>query len=308
MTPLFVTPYPDELVYSILARVYQRSGYISGPFFRRRALMNPKAHPDVAFLNGFKKGIAKELTRKESMEEIVMKRTMFPMYGRFLNKEKRNRLYQSLVAMEHRGTFSAPQSSSGRPLRLMYCTACVDEDRREYGETYWHREHQISTVILCPKHYCRLVESQVRIGGASNVAFVPAETTISRESELCIESADNLLKDFTDYVQTVFRTPIDLSAETSGAEYLHIRIRQKSAYSRYVSDKALRCALKVDFSDLFCFVCAPLLQGRSARKVVEQQFISVMDGRFVSFLDICMLGFLAQIPPEELGVMRIWEA
>ena len=305
MTPLFVTPYPDELVYSVLARVFQRSGYISGTFFRRQVLMNPKAHPDVAFLNGFKKGIERELTRKESMEEIVMKRIMFPMYARFLNNEKRNCLYQSLVSMEHRGSLSAPQSSSGRPLRLMYCTACVDEDRREYGETYWHREHQISTVMLCPKHYRRLVESQVRTGGSSNVAFAPAESAISREPKSCAESADKLLRAFTDYVQTVFCTPIDLSAETSGAEYLHIRIRKESAYSRYVSDKALRCALKVDFSDLYCTICAPLLQSRSARKVVGQQFFSVMNGRFVSFLDICMLGFLAQIPPEKLGVMEL---
>lgn len=305
MTPLFVTPYPDELVYSILARVYQRSGYISGPFFRRQILKNPKAHPDVAFLNSYKKEIERELTRKESMENIVFKRTMFPMYGRFLSKEKRNRLYQSLVSMEHRGSLSAPQASSGRPLHLMYCAVCADEDRREYGETYWHREHQISTVILCPKHCCRLVESKVRTGGASNVAFVPAETAIPRESESYIESVDNLLKDFTDYVRTVFCTPINLSVDTSGVEYLRIRIRQKSAYGRYVSDKALRCALKVDFSDLYCAIHASLLQGRSARKVVEQQFFSVRDGRFVSFLDICMLGFIAQIPPEDLGVMRM---
>ena len=66
MTPLFVTPYPDELAYSILARVYQRSGYISGTFFRRQVLKNPKAHPDVAFLNGFKKEIALAILGKSA--------------------------------------------------------------------------------------------------------------------------------------------------------------------------------------------------------------------------------------------------
>src|SRR5205085_11862301 len=43
--------------------------------------------------------------------------------------------------------------------RLRFCPSCVIEDRDKYGETYWHRLHQISGVEICPRHDIPLEQS-----------------------------------------------------------------------------------------------------------------------------------------------------
>ncbi|MDE6055387.1 MAG: TniQ family protein [Lachnospiraceae bacterium] len=44
---------------------------------------------------------------------------------------------------------------------LKYCPLCAGEDRERYGETYWHRRHQIRNMNVCTRHKCRLKSSKV---------------------------------------------------------------------------------------------------------------------------------------------------
>ncbi len=58
---------------------------------------------------------------------------------------------------------------------------CVEEDRAEYGECYWHRLHQIPGVEVCPKHKTFLEESAVRTRASYRISksqFVTAERAI----------------------------------------------------------------------------------------------------------------------------------
>lgn len=51
---------------------------------------------------------------------------------------------------------------------MCYCPECAKEDRKLYGETYWHILPQINGVEYCPLHKCRIVESQVK---ASSIKY-----------------------------------------------------------------------------------------------------------------------------------------
>ena len=44
---------------------------------------------------------------------------------------------------------------------LRYCRRCVDADNVAYGETYWHRCHQLAGVLVCPDHGEWLVDSSL---------------------------------------------------------------------------------------------------------------------------------------------------
>ena len=61
---------------------------------------------------------------------------------------------------------------------LRYCPLCAAEDVEVYGETYWHRQHQLSEMIYCMKHEIRLVDSVVLL---KNVKFkcYPASSTVN---------------------------------------------------------------------------------------------------------------------------------
>jgi hypothetical protein len=45
------------------------------------------------------------------------------------------------------------------PTHLRFCPSCVEQDKANFGETYWHRIHQIPGVEVCPHHATFLEES-----------------------------------------------------------------------------------------------------------------------------------------------------
>lgn len=45
-----------------------------------------------------------------------------------------------------------------KPVGLRCCIECEQEDIRNFGLAYWHREHQIFPVAYCWRHGCRLLE------------------------------------------------------------------------------------------------------------------------------------------------------
>jgi hypothetical protein len=56
---------------------------------------------------------------------------------------------------------------------LSFCPECVIEDDFLYGETYWHRLHQIQGVLYCPKHQVRIENSSIAMKHTS-LHFQPA--------------------------------------------------------------------------------------------------------------------------------------
>ena len=59
------------------------------------------------------------------------------------------------------------------PKFLRYCPECVKEDVLAYGETYWHRVHQLPAMVYCTKHHIRLHDSNTEVKG-SRMGFHPA--------------------------------------------------------------------------------------------------------------------------------------
>ena len=83
--------YPDELIYSVLARFYVHSGYPAYTFCAEDIFLNKRVRPDMEFLNVMKPERLESLCKKMSMAELIEKHTMFPYYARFLPHVRRNR-------------------------------------------------------------------------------------------------------------------------------------------------------------------------------------------------------------------------
>ena len=82
--------YPDELVYSVLARYYVHSGYPAYIFCAEDIFVNKRVKPDIEFFNVMKPEVLGLLCKDMSMAELVEKHTMFP-YARFLPCERRTK-------------------------------------------------------------------------------------------------------------------------------------------------------------------------------------------------------------------------
>ena len=183
MIAYFPTAYPDELLYSQLARYYAKSGYMAYTYAAEDLYVSKTVRPDMEFVNAFTPDALRMITKDMTMEEVVLKHTMFPYYGRFLSLERREKAFRALVSMQgnYHNLLPIPTRKGGAVRYLRYCPMCAEQDRREYGETCWHRIHQMIGLDACSVHGCYLMDSSVIISGNQS----------SRGSDSCIRDGDN---------------------------------------------------------------------------------------------------------------------
>nr|WP_300826719.1 TniQ family protein [uncultured Schaedlerella sp.] len=119
--------YPDELVYSWLARYYCRTGYAAYidaivDFYEKRT-----ARPDVEFINRLNKETKEIIMDVEPMEKLLLDHTMFPYYGRFLNVERRKGAFASMIQQEGdaHNLLAIPVNREGGIRYVRYCPVCV---------------------------------------------------------------------------------------------------------------------------------------------------------------------------------------
>lgn len=121
--------YPDELLYSMFARYYERSGYMAYIFAAEDLFESRWVRPDIEFLNSYTQDAYGIITKNLPLYEVIMKHTMFPYYGRFLGKERRTEAYFALLNTDgnYRNLLPIPKAKRQRFLR--YCPMCVNMDR-----------------------------------------------------------------------------------------------------------------------------------------------------------------------------------
>lgn len=215
--------YQDELVYSLLARYYSRTGYPRYIFAAEELLDRPNSRLDPEFVNGYTKEAMKAITRYVQREEVIQSHTMFPYYGRFLPWERRKKAFDSLVNMRggHRNLLAMPKLRGKRYLR--YCPECAKADRERYGETYWHRVHQIPELSICALHKCRLETSKVPVMGKGSPDLISAETEIG-EVHIGVPCENETECSVAEYITQVFMTEVDMTSRVEAGEFLHAQM------------------------------------------------------------------------------------
>lgn len=164
MIAYFPEPYKDELAYSLFARYYMHAGYTTERDVIDELYVNKYYRADPLFFNKLKPEAVEVITKKMSMQTFIEKHTMFPYYARFLKKERRSKALKSMLEMDGQYRNLLPINTGTSEQYLRYCSCCVNEDREIYGETYWHRIHQIQGMRICPTHGCILIKSEVPVG------------------------------------------------------------------------------------------------------------------------------------------------
>nr|WP_244874150.1 TnsD family Tn7-like transposition protein [Cupriavidus numazuensis] len=147
-------PYPDELLYSVIARYVSYLHPIS-----RTALMK--------MLTG-RSGLAvTDLPRylnhtsaatfdiwALSGTELAQQLTLFPFFSWPLSDSRKNKYLERMLSNESTSVHSGLKaiSSVAHPVYLRICLECYAKEIREYGEAYWHRTHQLPGLLICPIH------------------------------------------------------------------------------------------------------------------------------------------------------------
>ena len=206
--------YEDELLYSFFCRCYVRNGFLIYRQMAEYLFLNKKEKPDVLFVNGLRPEIRQQLEKQKSWSSIIKDNTMYSFYSKFLENERKEKAYKALCNMEGNYRNLLPV---GKARTLCYCSMCVQEDRRQYGETYWHRSHQMEGVKVCPKHGCYLSESNIETGMKQSPCFKSAEMEVA-ETKIIMASFKEW--EFARYVNEVVCLEDDYKNELSIGVYL----------------------------------------------------------------------------------------
>jgi len=181
MISCFPDGYPDELFYSLCARFYRRVQYPNKKNAIRELLGDSASVATVDFPNNL--GHLVSVLPKNThytVQYLIDKHTLLPFYSPFILTDQVDNLRMNMesggnssIHMRSGVTASTIQS----PKFFRYCPECLKEDRDLYGESYWHRLHQIPGVKVCPKHHVFLTDSQVRTQNArSRYEFISLDT------------------------------------------------------------------------------------------------------------------------------------
>lgn len=297
MITQFPTIYPDELLYSQLARYHTRSGNLAYIFTAEQLFQVKTVRPDVEFLNYYTPEALSVITSTMSLDEIIMKHTMFPYYGRFLKVERRTKAFDSLVNMrtDYRRLLPIPKNKTVRYLR--YCPVCVQNDRERFGETYWHRVHQMVGVDICPFHHCRLIDSSIQTNSTMSPNLVTAEDEVV-DLEI-IFSEKELECRLAEYIAEVFAADIDIESDASVGKFLHSRL----VGTKYLSNRGRKRYIELLYSDFMDFY----KDFPNPRFNQDWQIEKMFSGARTSIVEICMIAMFLGIPAVDLFAIRLPE-
>jgi hypothetical protein len=248
-------------------------------------------NPSKEFVGNLKPELREQIGRMYPLDELVLNHTMYPQYARFVPLE------QKKTALFHLGHDSCdihhlfavlPRYDGEQYLR--FCPLCVKEDREIYGETYWHRKHQIRNVSICTKHKCKLMESSVLAKSEQSYTFFPAENYV-RNDEPILE--DDIVKlDYARYLESVFDAPMDFDNDVPVSSILYdgmsrTKYLKPSGRSRYTK------MLADDMNEFYMNmgVCTVASVYQIQRTLLGSGF---------DFLIVCQIAFFLGMKPEEL--------
>lgn len=234
--------YPDELAYSWFCRYYAHSGYLTHKSALEDILYKRHNNPSKEFLGRLSLDMTEAIKRKHTIEDIILKHTMVPQYARFIPlDQKKNAVFHIGYDFCDAHHLFAILPRHETDAFLKYCPICADEDRQKYGETYWHRLHQLRNVQMCAKHGCLLQNSTVSAKSEGDFTLCPAETNIETEDPVMERNRDRY--DFTKYICDVFDSPVDFEKDTPISAVLYnamkkSRYMKSSGKSRYTKQLA----------------------------------------------------------------------
>lgn len=158
----FPTPFPNEDFRSVLYRYHIYSG-------------NKEIHETCLDLFGIRSDYFTIFPRyldilfskfplghTLTVEIILNEHTLFPILKPFVHEHRIGQLYNEIrVGGNFKdsliGRLTGNKNGKFTSTEIKYCPYCIEEDSRNYGTCYVHRDHQFAFLNICKKHHTNLI-------------------------------------------------------------------------------------------------------------------------------------------------------
>ncbi|MCM3490999.1 TnsD family transposase [Alkalihalophilus marmarensis] len=173
MLPFFTNPYPDELVYSAIARYHFYSGNIDYKDTLEEVFQSRSVIPSVEIGSHFSV-LAQQLAPNYSLESLLSKHTIYPYYAPFLSTNHKKEILEDVLG-DGKGLYTRLGMVAGSVCKkdgLYYCPECATNDIKQYGEPYIHREHQLQGIVYCAHHELKLKKYPIDFSKSSRIEYI----------------------------------------------------------------------------------------------------------------------------------------
>ena len=288
----FLDPiYPDESVYSYLCRLYVHSGFVWHRGFANTVFARWNENHEYNFINPLSKEFRDMLERFIPYRELLLEHTLFTYYARFLPKEKRVRAYEYALTNEPLLRQYLPITQRKNEHYLSYCPKCVEEDREKYGECYFHIQHLIPSVHVCPIHNCELVDTVLPNKGRS-ATLIPLEQIIStsgvKTSAEYEEANINIM--VAKYINEVIHQPFNLDTDTLVGDYLTVKLKDE-----YISQRGEQRNLVELERDMKVF-----FDGLQSYDINKLRLAYIFRNKSFNAYEILLVAMFEDITPKDL--------
>lgn len=161
---IFPAPLPDEPIYSLVARYHDMLMYRTYRDTIRDLFGCESVAANVELPSRLEAFTERLPWDSLNVRNFIEQHTAAAYYAFIMPLDQRKRLIRALSGSSHP---SPPAVIGGMarkvrpPRHLRFCSICVENDRKQYGNAYWHRVHQLPGVIVCPEHGCVLQKSNI---------------------------------------------------------------------------------------------------------------------------------------------------
>lgn len=283
--------YPDELVYSWLSRYLVHSGHRLHSAVLREFFCKRSDNPSKEFLGHLNEDAKKVIQKVIPLRELILSHTMVPQYARFLPLPEKQEAMRRMEFDYCDPHFLFPVLvRNEEDAFLRYCPACAQEEKDTYGETYWHRKHQLRGAKVCYKHGCWLEHSTVSAKSEQGFTLCPAEEYAVIDTPRYCDNPE-LLK-YTQFISDVFDVPMDFTADIPFTAVLHnalldtkyMKSSGKTRYTQQLADDLSVCYQKIGVTSI-----------TSMSQIQKALLLGKAD-----FTVICQIAFFLGITVEEL--------
>lgn len=172
----FPAPYPNELLYSVIARAGVHEGETSPKQLLDLVFANRKVIATVD-LPCHVESIASQYPKSLGLTSKVLIRnhTLWPIYSSFVPLDRRAAIERWMRGESKGAAHLAVGMVASRvrsKQKLLLCASCRDEHKLKYGEAFWDRRWQVPLVSYCPSHGS-LSETDISLNGEHRHEFIP---------------------------------------------------------------------------------------------------------------------------------------
>ncbi|MEH2450746.1 TnsD family Tn7-like transposition protein [Nostoc sp.] len=259
----FPDPYPDELFYSVCARYSERMSYKHKNYLYQD-LFGKSCYSVGSFAYLY---LATRLDylitslppgNYYTADRLIDEHTLFSFYSAFSPPYLINLIRDTMK-----------QNSPIIPLRslniyikrkhyLRFCSQCILEDKKQFGECYWHCIHQAIGVEVCLIHSIILQKIEIE-PYYCKPEFILAEKAVNTHTNNYLELSDNNFKRFMELAYN-----IDWLLKHPNTIFLGDSIRRiyiKLLYKKYGRfDFKVKDSLNKVMNDFINYYSTPFLQ------------------------------------------------